>query len=261
MAGDLLERSVLEVDGVKADIATGGKGRTLLYLHSELSPVAEEPFVNALARDFRVVAPTLPGFGTSELPYRFTNVDDLAYFVLDIVEKLDLRDVTLAGASFGGWVAAAIAIKASERFTRCALINPVGIKVGDRLTRDLEDVFSMTDTDFAEKGFRDSTFAPQPNRDLSEEELTGYFRNRETLAIYAWSPYMHDPKLRQRLHRISVPTLLLWGSDDKIAPKSYVEKYARMIPGATFETIADAGHFPQIERPDAVAARIAAFGK
>jgi pimeloyl-ACP methyl ester carboxylesterase len=84
-------------------------------------------------------------------------------------------------------------------------------------------------------------------------------RNREATARYAWSPYMHDPKLRGRLHRIRVPTLLLWGSADRILSEAYGRAYAAAIPAARFELIERAGHFPHLEQPQAVADRIFAF--
>src|SRR5262249_59613382 len=81
----------------------------------------------------------------SEQPKSFDSVDDLAYFYLDLLEQLDLRDAILAGVSFGGWIAAAIAIKSSERLSHLVLANAVGIKVGDRETRDIVDVYAISE--------------------------------------------------------------------------------------------------------------------
>ena len=85
------------------------------------------------------------------------------------------------------------------------------------------------------------------------------FRNREATALFAWSPYMHDPKLAGRLHRIRVPTLFLWGESDRIAPIDYGRAYAKLIDGAQFELIERAGHYPHLENPDLLARKIVDF--
>ena len=61
---------------------------------------------------------------------------------------------------------------------------------------------------------------------------------------------MHNPQLRYRLHRINVPTLLLWGASDGVVPVAYAEAYRQMIPGATLVVIPEAGHLPHIEQPN-----------
>ena len=92
-----------------------------------------------------------------------------------------------------------------------------------------------------------------------EAEVLRVARNREATARYAWSPYMHDPKLRERLHRIRVPPLLLWGMADRILSESYGRAYAAALAAARFEPIARAGHFPHIEQAEGFARRIFAF--
>ena len=94
---------------------------------------------------------------------------------------------------------------------------------------------------------------------MSEDELRIVARNRETAARFAWSPYMHDPKLKQRLHRIRIPTLVLWGTADKLIDESYGRAFCDAIPGAKFERIEGAGHFPHLERPKPFAAQALAF--
>ena len=84
-------------------------------------------------------------------------------------------------------------------------------------------------------------------------------RNREATARYAWSPYMHDPKLKGRLHRIRIPTLVLWGTADRVLSEAYGRAYCAAIPGARFEPIERAGHFPHLEQPQEFARRVFAF--
>src|SRR6266581_437779 len=90
-----------------------------------------------------------------------------------------------------------------------------------------------------------------PGSDLTEDELVTLFRNRESTALYAWKPFMHNPRLRKWLGRIRVPTMVLWGRSDGIVAPSYGRAYAQAIPGAEFKEIPRAGHYPYLEQADA----------
>jgi len=165
----------------------------------------------------------------------------------------------MVGVSLGAWIAAAIAIKSTARMSRLVLANPVGIKAGDRETRDILDVFAMLESEFNEKAFADPAKAQRDYRAMSEDELRIVARNRESAARFAWSPYMHDPKLRDRLHRISIPTLVLWGTNDGLVQESYGRAFCAAVPGAKFERIEGAGHFPHLEKPKIFAEQALAF--
>ncbi len=231
---DSAEGPVTEkIAGANIEILRRGQGRPLLFLHPHIGMHGSQALIDALARHAQVIAPSHPGFGHSELPRGMASVDDMSYFYLDLIEQLDLRDLVIVGASFGGWIAAEIATKTCERLSRLVLIGAVGAKFGARL-RDYES--------------------------LPEDELTAMARNREATALFAWNPYMYNPKLRARLHRIRIPTLFLWGAQDGFAPPAYGRSYCEGVPGAKFEEIADSGHFPHMEQPEAVARRVIEFG-
>jgi pimeloyl-ACP methyl ester carboxylesterase len=249
----------LTVNGIRVDMIERGRGRPLLFLHPEIGIAASAPVLDRLARGHRVLAPSHPGFGRSDLPRSMTTVDDLAYFYLDLIETLDLRDILLVGVSLGGWIAAEIAVKTTERISRLVLANAVGIKVGDRETRDIADIFAITDEEYDQLAWCNPRNAPRDYKSMPEAELTAIARNRETTARFAWSPYMHNPKLKNRLHRIRIPTLFLWGTNDRILSERYGRAYCAAIPGARFEPIESAGHFPHLEQPEAFASRVLAF--
>jgi len=92
-------------------------------------------------------------------------------------------------------------------------------------------------------------------------QLTAIARDRSATALYGWRPYMHDPGLRQWLHRVRVPALVIWGENDGIVTQDYGRKLCRSLPEARFEPIPQAGHYPQIERPDQVADAIERFAR
>jgi pimeloyl-ACP methyl ester carboxylesterase len=212
-----------------------------------------------LARHAHVIAPSHPGFGGSGRPPALTTVEDLSYFYLDFLDERDLRDVTLVGASFGGWIAAEIAVKCTVRLSRLVLANAVGIKVSDRETRDIADIFAMTESEFNAAAFADPAVGTLDYKAMSDAETLAMAQNRESLARFTWSPYMHNPKLRGRLHRINVPALFLWGANDRIVPEAYGRSYCAALPDARFELIDEAGHLPQIEQPELFAHRILGF--
>jgi pimeloyl-ACP methyl ester carboxylesterase len=94
---------------------------------------------------------------------------------------------------------------------------------------------------------------------LPEAELAGIARGREAFARFGWKPYMHSPRLRRWLHRIDLPTLLLWGEQDGIVSTAYREAWQAEIPAARTEIIAGAGHFPHWEQPRDFADRLLRF--
>ena len=249
----------IAVEGLSIELVRRGRGRPLLFLHPAIGIEPDAPVLDRLAAGAQLIAPSHPGFGTSELARGMTSVDDLAYFYLDLLETLGLRDVALVGVSFGGWIAAEIAVKSTERIGSLVLADALGIKAGDRETRDIADIFAITEPEFRALAYHDAEAAKRDFTKLPEATLLAIARNRESSARFGWSPYMHDPKLKGRLHRIKVPTLVLWGAADRIAAPNYGRAYAAAIPGARFELIERAGHFPHLERPDEFAAKTLAF--
>ncbi len=225
-----------------------GSGPPILLLHGAGGLKHGAPFLSALVERARVIAPSHPGFGRSPLPEWIASVDDLAYLYLDLMDQLDLHDVTLVGMSMGGWTAAEIAIKCTHRIARLVLADPVGIKPGDRLTRDIPDIYALHPDEVGRLMVHDPKNAPN-YLTMSEDELAVVARNREAAALYLWEPYMHNPQLLRRLHRVNVPTLFLRGGSDGIVSDSYVRAYSAAIPGSTVHTIERAGHNPANEQP------------
>jgi len=250
----------LTVHGVRLEIVERGQGRPILWLHGEEGLDPGAPFLELLAAQGRVLAPSHPGFGHSPDVGSIDTVDDLSYLYLDLLAARNLRDVVVIGCSLGGWIASEMAVKSSERLGGLVLVAPLGIKVGDRETRDIPDIFALPPDEVVRLQYRDPSRAAIDHSKLSDDQLTVIARNREATALYAWEPYFHNPKLRQRLHRITPPTLLLWGADDRFVTAAYYgAAYRSAIPGARFETIDGAGHFPHIEEPAAFAARVRGF--
>ena len=249
----------LSVAGVELEVLRRGAGNPLLLLHGFQHIDPRLPVVDLLARDAQLIAPSHPGFGRSSRPADFGTVYDLVHLYLGLLDSLPQGPLTLMGLSFGGWLAAEIAVKAGRRIDKLILVDALGIKVSDRETPDILDVFNAHPQDVIAKSWHDpQTFGPRYD-DMEDDELVARSRNWETLARYGFHPYMYNPQLKRWLGNIKARTLVLWGASDGVVKPTYGEAYAKLIPGARFETIANAGHHPEIEQPDALAARVREF--
>src|SRR5271154_5824159 len=253
------EAQSLVVNGTRIDLIQKGSGPPLLFLHPENGIEPALAAIDELAKGARVIAPTHPGFGRSELAGGMRTVDDLSYFYLDFLDQLDLTGLTVVGVSLGAWIAAEIAVKSTARMSRLVMANAVGIKVGDRETRDIADIFAITDPEYLEMTYCDPSIGKRDYKALPDAEVLAAARSREATARFAWSPYFHDPRLKSRLHRIRIPTLFLWGTHDRMLSEAYGRAYCAAVPGARFETIERAGHFPDQEQPKVFADRVMAF--
>ena len=250
-----MSRSVT-VSGVMLDIEERGTGRPLLFLHPGEGLQPNRPWLDALARTHRVIALNHPGFGGSSLPDWFGTVDDIAYLYLDLIRAMDLKEVLLVGACFGGWVAAEMAVRNTSALSGLVLAAPLGIKISGHLDRDIADMHSLARSEFMKKAWADPAHGEIDYTKLPDTELAGIARGRESLALFGWKPYMHNPRLRRWLHRIDVPTRLIWGDSDGIVTPAYGEGWRKEIAGATLQVIPNAGHYPHWEQPDAFAAAI-----
>ncbi len=256
-AGSVSER--LSVGGLDLDVLRRGSGRPMLLLHGMQNVDPRAPFLDLLGRQAEIVAPSHPGFGHSARPAHFDTVYDLVHLYLDVLEALPHEKVTLVGLSFGGWLAAEVAVKCSHRIDRLVLVDALGIKISDRETPDILDVFNTSPQEVQRRSWHDpGKWAPDFDT-MTDDEIVVRARNWESLCLYGWHPYMYNPQLKRWLHRITAPTLVLWGASDGIVSPSYGRAYSESIPGSQFALIERAGHHPEIEQPEAFAQRIAAF--
>jgi pimeloyl-ACP methyl ester carboxylesterase len=237
-----------------------GEGPPLLFLHGEDYFAQNRPFVDRLARRWKVIVPRHPGFGGTPRPSWFRGVSDIAYLYLDLLDAQGLEDVTVVGTSFGGWVALEMAVRSMARIGRVALIGSLGVKFSGREERDIADLLVLSAAEVARHVFADPSLSPDYEA-MAEDELAKVAADREAAVMYGWRPYMHNPALAHWLHRLTAPTLVLWGDKDRVVAPAYGEKLAAAIPGARFQRVAGAGHYPQIEQAEAVAAAIEEFAR
>ncbi len=250
---------MISIAGVELEMLERGQGAPILYLHGGGGIASDLPFLDLLAQKRRIIAPSHPGFGRSSLPDWLDSVDDISHIYLELIDRLGLTRTDLVGFSIGGWIAAELATKVPERFDHLVLIGPVGVKTGTPDRLDIPDIFAMPREKLDRLRFHDPVNNPVDLTKLADDELQIVARNRETLALLTWEPYMHNPKLKHRLHRVDMPALLLRGASDGIVSADYLARYAALVPNARIETIPQAGHLPHVERCETTAAEVLQF--
>jgi pimeloyl-ACP methyl ester carboxylesterase len=249
----------LTVHGIELEVLRRGSGRSIVLLHGFQTIDRQAAFLDLLGRHGEVIAPTSPGFGQSPRPKDFDTVYDLVHLYVELLDTLPGDKVMLLGFSFGGWLAAEVAVACSHRIGKLVLVDALGIKISGRETPDILDIFNRSPAEVRRASWHDPDRFAGDFDAMSDEALTLYARNREALCLYAWHPYMYNPQLPRWLGRINVPTLLIWGESDRIATPDYGRAYSRLIPGSRFELIAAAGHHPEIEQPEGFVERVARF--
>jgi pimeloyl-ACP methyl ester carboxylesterase len=249
----------IRIGSVDLELFEEGTGAPLLFLHSGQGFDAAHPYVKPLAAQRRLIAPSHPGFGRSDLPDWVDSIDDIAHIYLDLMDRLGLAKVDVVGCSVGGWVAAELASKAPERISKLVMVGPVGVKIGPPDKLDIPDVFVIGPDAFTKLLFHDpDKFKMNPSA-MSDEQLAIAMRNRESLALFVWEPYMHNPKLKHRLYRAKMPALFIRGASDGLVSQAYLEGYAKLLPNASTKTIEKAGHAPQIEQTEQFVSTVLSF--
>jgi pimeloyl-ACP methyl ester carboxylesterase len=240
----------VDVRGRKAQLLRKGSGRSVVYLHSTSGETWWTDLDEDLSRDFDVIHPALPGYESSEGLADIDDIHDLAFHALDLLDALSLDSVALVGSSSGGWLAAEMAIVGPGAIEALVLVNPVG------LVAPAVDMWATPPAELAGLLFAsDEHWMAQLLRaiDLSTpqapEIVMPLLQSMEAGARIGWNPYMHDPKLAGRLHRVRARTLVVRGEQDGFMPRAGVERYAELIPKARLETLPGCGHLPVLERP------------
>ena len=264
MVEAILEQSELKPQGTgELEVRRGGTGPSILLLHGSYGWWGWEDVHDRLAGQFDVIAPSHPGFGRSTRQPGIDTIDDLAYFYLDLIAEMSLAPARIVGFGMGGWLAAEIAVRCPHAVERLVLVDSVGIKVSDRETRDIADPFIESGPRMQALLWNDPEAhqAPVAAPGMEPTLLEAMLRNLESALYYGWKPYMHNPKLRQRLHRVTAPTLIVWGEDDRIVSPTYGRAFAESIPGARFVEVRNAGHYPYRENIEGFLPEVVSFLK
>jgi pimeloyl-ACP methyl ester carboxylesterase len=241
-----------------------GAGPALMFLHGPWG-LTWGPFLDALARQFTVYAPEHPGTSPDD-PDAVQHVDSLWDLVLcydELLEALKLGEVMLAGHSFGAMMACEVAALRPARVRRLALVDPIGLWRDDVpvINWMLLGPAEMPAHVFAEP---DGAAARALFAVPDDPEAGALARTRLTWAMGATGKFIWpipDKGLRKRIHRITAPTLLVWGAADRLVPRVYAQEFAGRLKDSRLEVVPAAGHAPHLEQPEATARAVGAFLK
>lgn len=234
-----------------------GAGHPILLLHGGAGPQSVAAFATLLAgtHDAEVLTVTHPGFGGTPRPDHLDGVRSLAELYAALLEDLDLVDVTVVGNSLGGWTAAELGLLGSPRIGSIVLVDAVGL---DLPATPVVDFFSLTMDQVADLSYYEPDRYRMDVSALPDSARRLMAGNRAALLAYGGTT-MVDATLLGRLPGLSLPTLVVWGVADRVVPPEHAHAYAASVPGAELDLIETAGHLPQLETPDRLAADVWAF--
>ncbi len=247
---------------VTVRVLTAGSGAPVVYLHGATGP-AWNPLLDRLARDGRVLAPEHPGTtaGHDQDIKALDELWDLVLHYYDLFDELGLEAPHLVGESFGAMVAAELAATNPGRVGRLVLLSPLGLWEADdpvahyqMMTRE-----ELADAMVAESGSEAAkALAALPEDEVGRQDAEiAWMWSMGCAGKFTWP--IPERGLHKRLHRITAPTLIVWGDGDRIAPVSYAQRWSDRLPAASVQIVSGAGHALAAERPDEVHALVAGF--
>jgi pimeloyl-ACP methyl ester carboxylesterase len=248
--------TVKEIAGTKMFVSRAGSGRSVLVLHHDIGTPDRLQFYDALAEKFDVLVPHHPGWGKSERPQWLRHPRDIAAMHTWLLTELGVKDVSLVGLGFGGWIAAEMASQAPTNYHRMVLVGAMGIKPPEGYIADQAIVSYI---DYPQAGFHDQAAFARIYGDVTVDQLEQWDICREMSFRTAWKPYMYSQTLPHLLGGVRTPSLIVWGDDDRIVPISAGKAYTAALGNATMTTVANCGHFAEMEKPDEVAKLVTDF--
>ncbi|GAA3742079.1 alpha/beta fold hydrolase [Salinactinospora qingdaonensis] len=243
-------------------VRVGGDGPPLVYLHAA-NGFVWDPFLDRLAERYTVYAPEFPGT-TPGNPYAIHHLDSVWDAVLIYEETLrgmGLNAVPVVGQSFGGMLAAELAAAYPTLFSRAVLLDPIGLwcddtPVSNWISAPFPELMAMLFHDPTSEAVQDLLAMPD-DPDAQASAQAAMVWNLGATGKLCWP--IPDRGLRKRLHRVSAPTLLVWGEHDTLIPVRYAEEFQRHIAGSRVEIVAGAGHVPQVEQEETTHRLVSAF--
>jgi pimeloyl-ACP methyl ester carboxylesterase len=251
----------IRVAGTDLTCIQGGSGKPLLVLHEELGHPGWLRWHSELARSRAVIIPLHPGFGKSPRVEWVSSIRDLAGFYARVLRERGLSPVDVIGFSMGGWIAAEMAACDAKQFNHMVLVAPTGIRPPQG---DIMDMFTVTARAYLDASVCDAAQSPEFAKlyggEQTPEQFEAWEDARAETARIAWQPYMFNPSLGPLLQGVvGLPTLIVWGKQDKIVPVSVAQVYHEAIAGSELVLLDNCGHRPEVEQTATFVERVRRF--
>jgi pimeloyl-ACP methyl ester carboxylesterase len=238
----------LTVNGIKTQLLTAGSGEPVMFWHGA-GTAGGWDFLAPLTEKFKVYLPIHVGFGGSGDDPGISGIQDYVMHYLELLDQLKIGKFSAIGHSMGGWIGAAFATQHADRLKKLVLIAPAGLHDKEHPATDL---FSIKDAELPLYLVHDlAVLGPPP--EITVDFIVAAYREQTSWARVAWQRN-YDPKLAKWLHRITVPTLLVWGKQDRICPAAQAPVWQKLIPGSTIKIFEGAGHLVTHEKPESMRA-------
>ncbi len=254
---EIKSKGVSLKDGAVTHFLEAGQGPVLILVHGlGASSDAWRDSMTILAKSYRVIAPDLPGYAKSDRTRATYSVSYYASWLDDFIEALGLSKVAIAGNSLGGWIAALYTIGHQEKVSHLVLVGSAGLK------REALHAVNLNPATRDEQRALLSALFADPSR-VTERMVSEQWEYRKTVRATVSATldsFKKDlPFVDDKLARIKVPTLIIWGRHDRIIPLEYAEKFHKGISGSKLVVMDDTGHVPQMERPKEFARAVKRF--
>jgi pimeloyl-ACP methyl ester carboxylesterase len=250
----MAEERTISVQGGKFQLNTfvQGSGPPLIYLHGYDGMLEWPAWLDFLTQRYQVFAPQLPGVGQSTGLENVDDFHDLAFMALDYVDALGLEKPVLMGLDLGGCLAAEAAAHDSHNIAKLVLMAPTGLWLEDTPAPDFfaggaAQIARLTWHDFEGAQAKGLVPALPSSEDEQRRAMLERQKSLTTAGKFLWP--IPDKGLKKRIHRINVPTLLVWGTSDGLVPLPYAHAFNEMIAGSRLALLEEAGHLPMLEQP------------
>lgn len=240
-----------------------GSGPVVVLVHG-LGSRKEDwlPVLEPLAKKYRLLVPDQIGFGKSEKPLLDYSVQTYVDFLNEFLRQLKVEKTSLVGESLGGWISALYAVELGEgahltAVEKLVLVDAAGLKQ-DAAIPNLNPSSLATMRGVMEAVFYDTSW-------LNEDALRKIFTDKlsvhdsYTVRSFLGNPMIATERVDDRLAKIKIPTLVVWGKQDKLIPVAMGERYTGGIAGAKLVSFDKCGHVPPIEKTEEFVAAVTAF--
>ena len=245
-----LVREEHNIGGVKTAVYTAGKGDPLVVFHGAGTADGID-FAETWTDKFRVIVPYHPGFGESGDDPTITEIHDYVMHYLELFDALKVDTMHLVGLSMGGYLAAKFASEHGHRIKKLVLIAPYGLDVPEHPALDIirvpgEELVPML---VSNPDALKSILPAEPDMNF----IGMRYREATSFARLFWE-HPTDPKFPRYLHRVKMPTLIVWGDEDKLNPVEQAQVWRQLIPNSEVMIVKNAGHVVHRDNPNTLEA-------